>query len=515
MFRFRRCDTLLEDYPSGIARRGTKERDLMMKLRTAILILLAVVVPAAGKNNPKTEIEYFAILLAGKKIGYGSEARNFRGGTVETVNEMNMSIARAGMVISIKMSVAHVETTKGKPISFHVVREMSGQAQEVSGRVVAGGKINVVIKVGGQSTKRTLNYPKGALMSYGLQRLAKKKGLKEGTTYKCKLFDEDTFTAIDTTIVMGPKKTIDLLGRVANLTQVSQTLKVPQGQMTAVNYVDQDFEVRKSIIPLLGMKMELIACQKAYAISPSEGVPDFFDKLAVKSPRPLNLNGTKSITYHLEALNGVQLSIPEMANQIVKKTSDGAVVRVASVKAPKNASFPYKGKKPALLEATKPSQNVQSNEKRIKKLAAKAVGSTKNAAQAVQRIEQFVHKYINNKNLSVGYASALEVAQSREGDCTEHAVLTAALCRAVGIPAKVLFGIAYVKDWHGKKEVFLPHAWVIANVGGTWVPLDASLGSAGVGRIILASGDGDAADFFGMMNTLGNFEITKADVKSK
>ena len=40
---------------------------------------------------------------------------------------------------------------------------------------------------------------------------------------------------------------------------------------------------------------------------------------------------------------------------------------------------------------------------------------TKDAATAARRIEKFVRKYINKKNLSVGYASALEVARSRRG----------------------------------------------------------------------------------------------------
>jgi transglutaminase-like putative cysteine protease len=68
-------------------------------------------------------------------------------------------------------------------------------------------------------------------------------------------------------------------------------------------------------------------------------------------------------------------------------------------------------------------------------LAHKAVGDAKDAAQAARRIESFVARYIDNKSMSVGYASAAEVVESRQGDCSEFAVLTAALCRAVGIPA--------------------------------------------------------------------------------
>ena len=42
-------------------------------------------------------------------------------------------------------------------------------------------------------------------------------------------------------------------------------------------------------------------------------------------------------------------------------------------------------------------------------------------------------------------ATAAEVARSREGDCTEHAVLLAALARARGIPARVAMGLVYVR----------------------------------------------------------------------
>jgi CHASE2 domain-containing sensor protein len=88
---------------------------------------------------------------------------------------------------------------------------------------------------------------------------------------------------------------------------------------------------------------------------------------------------------------------------------------------------------PKLLEATKPTRFLQSDDKRIVDLARKAVGDAKDAVQAARRIEAFVAKYIDNKSMSVGYASAVEVVESRQGDCSEFAVLTAALCRAIAI----------------------------------------------------------------------------------
>ena len=86
------------------------------------------------------------------------------------------------------------------------------------------------------------------------------------------------------------------------------------------------------------------------------------------------------------------------------------------------------------------------------------------------------------------------------------------MCRAVGIPAQVVSGVAYVERFGDRKHIFGPHAWVRAYVGGKWVGLDAALGY-NPGRITLSVGDGDLADFFGMVNTLGCFKITKVEVR--
>jgi transglutaminase-like putative cysteine protease len=147
-------------------------------------------------------------------------------------------------------------------------------------------------------------------------------------------------------------------------------------------------------------------------------------------------------------------------------------------------------------------------------LARQAVGDSKNAVEAARRIESFVAEYITEKDFSVGYATAAEVAVSRQGDCSEHAVLTAAMCRAVGIPARVVSGLLYVEEFAGRRNVFGGHAWNQVYVGNKWVDLDASKATRGFGPgyITLAVGNGDPADFFGMVSTLGYFKIEKITI---
>lgn len=87
-------------------------------------------------------------------------------------------------------------------------------------------------------------------------------------------------------------------------------------------------------------------------------------------------------------------------------------------------------------------------------------------------VEHFVAAYITKKTFSRGFAIASEVASTRAGDCTEHAVLLAAALRSQHIPARVVFGIVIVV---GERAAAFGHAWVEAVQHGAFVRLDAAL----------------------------------------
>jgi transglutaminase-like putative cysteine protease len=93
------------------------------------------------------------------------------------------------------------------------------------------------------------------------------------------------------------------------------------------------------------------------------------------------------------------------------------------------------------------------------------------------------------------------------------------MCRAVGIPAQVVAGVAYVDDFLGQRG-FGGHAWTQAYIGGKWVGLDASFRGGGrggydAGHIILAAGNGEPGDLFNLATTLGQFKIDKVTVEKR
>ncbi len=85
----------------------------------------------------------------------------------------------------------------------------------------------------------------------------------------------------------------------------------------------------------------------------------------------------------------------------------------------------------------------------------------------------FTGNYVTNKSLSRSFDLASKVAATREGDCTEHAVLLAAILRRSGFPARVMLGTVLVTT-NGAPSAF-GHAWVETFSRGSWKTADATL----------------------------------------
>jgi hypothetical protein len=355
-------------------------------------------------------------------------------------------------------------------------------------------------------------------MAEGMLMMQKEKGLADGTQYSLQMFSPSLMQAADTKIRVGPKKQVDLLGRTVTLTEVESVVNMFTGAVKSVSYVDNELNTLKTQTAMLGMKLEMVACEKDFAIQETEPT-ELLEKTFIESPRPMeNISSARTARYKIRpTADGEDFKIPSNDNQKTKVTGNGDVLVIVSpVYMPGKARLGYRGRDKDVLNALGPNKYVQSDDAKIRELAKQAIGDTKNAAEAARKIEAFVGNYIEQKDLSVGYASAAEVAQSKQGDCTEFAVLTAAMCRASGIPARVVVGVAYVDEFMGYKNVFGGHAWTEAYIGNRWVGLDSAFKGSGrggfdVGHIALASGSGELEDYFGLLFNLGLFEIE--DVK--
>ena len=138
-----------------------------------------------------------------------------------------------------------------------------------------------------------------------------------------------------------------------------------------------------------------------------------------------------------------------------------------------------------------------------------AIESAHGKTPSAIALEQFVFDYISDKNFANGFDIASQTARSREGDCTEHAVLLTALLRMYGYPARIVTGV-YV-DLSNTINAY-GHAWTEYYDSQGWVGLDATQISEAVDRqhIPLAAVEDESIGFsLGLIKLLQTQAIEK------
>ncbi|MDO6566369.1 transglutaminase-like domain-containing protein [Alteromonas sp. 1_MG-2023] len=92
---------------------------------------------------------------------------------------------------------------------------------------------------------------------------------------------------------------------------------------------------------------------------------------------------------------------------------------------------------------------------------------------ALENLKAFVDGYITYPSYIHGFNIASVVASQRSGDCTEYAVLTAALARSLGMSAKVIIGTVIVEQDDNVNA--FGHAWTEIWHNDQWHIVDSAL----------------------------------------
>ncbi len=116
---------------------------------------------------------------------------------------------------------------------------------------------------------------------------------------------------------------------------------------------------------------------------------------------------------------------------------------------------------------------VESDNPEIQQAAKKIVGAEKDAYAAAKKIVQWVYQSMG-KDYGASADRASDVLRQMRGDCTEHSLLSVALLRASGIPAKRVDGVVYLVNEDGVPALYW-HEWVEAYVG-EWTQMDPTFG---------------------------------------
>jgi hypothetical protein len=109
--------------------------------------------------------------------------------------------------------------------------------------------------------------------------------------------------------------------------------------------------------------------------------------------------------------------------------------------------------------------------------------------------------------------SATDVLHAKRAECQGHAYLFAALARALGIPTRIVNGIAYSADHGG----FLYHTWNEAWIAGRgWQPVDATFGQphADATHVKLLEGE-TAAELLPLVSLVGRVRVASVSALAR
>jgi transglutaminase-like putative cysteine protease len=123
-----------------------------------------------------------------------------------------------------------------------------------------------------------------------------------------------------------------------------------------------------------------------------------------------------------------------------------------------------------LKKYLKPDRLIESDAPELVNQAREITAGSSDSWQAATRLSKWVAENISYA--IPGGGGARKTYEIRAGECGAHSMLLAAFCRAVGIPARVVFGAMYTPNFGGG---FGQHAWneIYMDQAG-WIPVDST-----------------------------------------
>ncbi len=221
---------------------------------------------------------------------------------------------------------------------------------------------------------------------------------------------------------------------------------------------------------------------------------DIVATAAVPLARPIEGPRTR-LTLRVR-LSGISLdSVPSDGEQI----RDGSLLTITrpTLSSLQSYVLPSEGQEHA--EDVRATAFLQSDHPRIRSQARQVIGGERDALRAAKRLNDWVYHSLR-KVPTVSIPNALQVLDMGEGDCNEHAVLLAALARAVGIPTRVVAGAVYLDG------VFLYHAWCEVWLG-RWVSIDPALQQFPADATHIKFVVGGPEEHMAMMSVIGRLGI--------
>lgn len=473
----------------------------------------------ATKPPSKTTADFWDVHYIGSdRVGYSHTTSTMvgegEGAKVENFNQTELTIKRFGQTISQTIVLESIEKPDGTPLGFRNVAKSGTQVMTESTGEWRDGQLLIRATTLGKTARLDIPWQEKYGGPFADTQSLRKQPLQPGEKRTITALVPSLNQLADMEFTAGEREKTKLLDGEAELLRVEAVVNARSGQgvvqIASTYWLDDNGEVQKSYLPQLKQTSYRTTKERATAKT-TGGSFDLAEATIVKLSKPLiTPHDAKAIIYKATlpegAIEGVFVAGPTQQIKLLDKHTCELTVRAIRPGEPRQLDAP--DTKPVKAD-TAPNTLVQSDDELVLRLAHGVAEREEDPWKIATALESLVFRTINKKNFSQTFATAAEVAKDREGDCTEHAVLLAALCRARGIPARGAMGLVYYPQAQG----FAYHMWTEVWLNDRWVPLDATLGRGGIGagHLKLAHSNLQGADaysaFLPVFRVLGQLQL--------
>lgn len=470
----------------------------------------ATPVGRAGTTGETWEVLYMGGARVGSMHQSSREAKRDGQPVLKRKVSTSMAMQRFGEDAEMSMQLQALESLDGQLISFEETTASS--KSKTTGRIV-DGELIIEINSGGKTRRHTLPWPEDAGGFFALEDSLRGQPMKPGERRTFRYLQPMVDSLGTEELVAVDYEPTELLSGSHELLRINCELRIDGSDqvMSSTRWSDRTGEVLKTETPA----MQLVSYRSTEAEATADENTARYD-VGLKSIVPLaqpfaNPRASRRAVYRVELRDGDPAAafVVGLTQQIRSTGPHTAEIAVSSVDPRAAGDVPAAAATKPTPDDLAPNSLIQSDDPAIVALVPKAAGKAREPAEVAIALEQYVDRHFTEKNYKTPLASASEVVETHAGDCTEHAVLLAALARASGIPARVAIGLVY----SAKEKGFAYHMWNEVYLDGRWVPLDATLGEGRVSADHLKLADSDLPDASGLVafmpvqNVLGRLKI--------
>ncbi len=461
-------------------------------------VLLALVPCSAAEPAKTAPVEKVVLdtwditYLDGQRAGYNhmivreSEVDGKK--VFKSTIEMHLTVRRFNDTAKLEMSSGTTELADGKVLGVSMTQSLGKtQTMELTG-TVEDDQLHVKVS-GGMKMDKKIKWNADVIGLYREIKIFEAKKVKPGDTVTYLHYEPTVNSVVNVQVAVKEMEEVEIDHVKQKLLRVEeQPDKIGGVQLpVTVFWLDENLAAIRfqTEMPGLGKLVGVRGTERAALspVTPAQITDIGLTQLIPLNRKITNAHDTRSVVYkvNLPGDDEPATALATDARQEVKNAKGKSFeLHIHALRSPKLVKEPAKVDE----EFLKSNYFINSADEQVRKLAKGAVGAEKDAWKKALLIEGWVNKNMKSTNFSEGMATADHVARTLEGDCTEYAMLAAAMCRAVGIPSRTAMGLVYAEDVNRGKvrgPVLAYHMWTEVYVEGQWLAIDATLGKGGIG----------------------------------